>query len=235
MEKNQMHKHYAIQISIPIEGTLTLIANTEETTFKTAVFIKPNILHRLESKGNNLHIFFNPHSRIGFYINSLIRDKPYYFNDELITNLVRPAKDFINNVIDIASLAECIEKNFEESSSFKKFESNASERILSVLDYIYKNKHRWVQAEECANLIHLSKSRFLHFFNEETGSTFRRSQLWIRICESVMMLKEKGISETAHHYGFYDNAHYGRAFKENLGFTPKAFINSAVLYNISEN
>lgn len=234
MENNQFHKHYAIQLSIPIEGTLTLFDNETQIPLTTSVFIKPNIPHRLDSTGNNLHIFFNPHSKKGLYIKSLMNGKPFYFDQYSMNDLLEPTLNFIHKKIDIQTLASIVER-CGEGERFRKFESTTSERILSVLDYLRDNKHRWVQAEECANLIHLSKSRFLHFFNEETGSTFRRSQLWIRITESIGMLEKKGISETAHHYGFHDNAHYVRTFKENLGFTPKAFINSAVLYNINDN
>ncbi|MET1260510.1 AraC family transcriptional regulator [Flagellimonas sp. DF-77] len=231
MENNQLHKHYTIQVSIPVTGTLALNNGKTERQLDKAVFIKPNVTHRLESSGNNLHLFFNPQSRIGMYLNSIIGEHDFFFNQDLVADLIGYAQQTIEGKMTLGTLAQHIERHFEASTDFKTFEKRTDDRLLEVLDFLYTHRNRWVKAEECAQHIHLSKSRFLHFFKETTGSTFRRSQLWIRICESIGMLKEQGISETAFHYGFYDNAHYGRAFKENLGFTPKAFVDSAVLYN----
>ncbi|MEM9024424.1 MAG: AraC family transcriptional regulator, partial [Bacteroidota bacterium] len=130
-------------------------------------------------------------------------------------------------------LAQSIIQGCEGSVEKKGFDKTLDPRLATVFDYLHDNRDRWVSAEECAALVFLSRSRFLHFFKEHTKCTFRRAQLWIRITHSMPMLKEKGLSETAFQFGFYDNAHYCRAFRENLGFSPQAFIKLASLYNTS--
>ncbi|MEO0552356.1 MAG: AraC family transcriptional regulator [Bacteroidota bacterium] len=234
IESNQLHKHYAIQFSVVVDGTLSIISNNIKTSVKSAVLIKPTIPHCVESTGNNLHLFFNPHSKLGLFINSMAEERTYYFDDSLISELQNPVRKYLAEEINIWQLASLIEHIVKEDPRFKKFEQVIDNRILRVFDFLFANRSRWVSAGECADLACLSKSRFLHFFKEQTGSTFRRSQLWIRIMESMPTLELKGIAEAAHLYGFFDNAHYGRAFKENLGFSPKALINSAVLYNSPE-
>ena len=131
MENNHFHKHYAIQLSIPIGGTLTLFDNKTEIPLTTGVFIRPNIPHRLDSTGNNLHIFFDPHSKMGLHIKSLINGEPFCFDKSSMIDLLEPTLNFINKKIDIQTLASNVERCVE-GERFQKFESTTKELILSV-------------------------------------------------------------------------------------------------------
>ena len=53
-------------------------------------------------------------------------------------------------------------------------------RIAQVLERIKKDPSTPISAEECANLIGLSVSRFLHLFKAEVGVSFRSFRTWRR-------------------------------------------------------
>ncbi len=77
---------------------------------------------------------------------------------------------------------------------------------------------------------HLSQSRFLHLFVQQTGITWRRYLLWRRLLSAVKYaLARHSLTESALHAGFSDSSHFSRVFRSMFGINPGAIIKGITL------
>ncbi|MBS7676306.1 AraC family transcriptional regulator, partial [Vibrio cholerae] len=79
-------------------------------------------------------------------------------------------------------------------------------RLAVVSTAIYQGK---VRREELAALVHLSPTRFSHWFVEQTGLPLRSYAKWLRLTQVVRYLAcGQPITTAAHESGFSDSAHF---------------------------
>lgn len=101
------------------------------------------------------------------------------------------------------------------------------ERIILVDDYIRKNIREKFTNRELAEKIHLSESRFYHFFKEQTGVNVSRYVLWLRlktIFERYFKSEFK-LNALIDITNFTDLSHFIKSFKSFFGETPKRLLN----------
>ena len=103
-----------------------------------------------------------------------------------------------------------------------KSQNRAQARMEVIFDYI----HRHMQSQSCsapnaqdlAKLVHLSSSRFLHFFREQVGMSLARYVLWVRLQMAIEAISQgASITTAAHLAGFADLAHMSRSFRATIG------------------
>ncbi|MGH8560856.1 MAG: helix-turn-helix domain-containing protein [Nevskiales bacterium] len=74
-----------------------------------------------------------------------------------------------------------------------------------------------------AKQLNLSPSRLRHLFKEKTGSTISSYARWQAVWRAILLWKQGcTMTEIAHGAGFYDLAHFDRAFVEVFGLNPLA-------------
>jgi len=74
---------------------------------------------------------------------------------------------------------------------------------------------------EMAALVHLSPSRFSHWFVEQTGLPLRSYAKWLRLTQALQhVAKGVRLTEAAHKAGFSDSAHFSWTFRTLLGIDP---------------
>ncbi|NLR91464.1 helix-turn-helix transcriptional regulator [Flammeovirga agarivorans] len=220
-DNNQFHKHYALQISIPLTGTITINTPIHHLTTQKAIIIKSNIKHQVLSKSDHFILLINPVSALGHFWNRFLKKDIQEINTTIIDQLISilhhktSFPDFIEQVNSTIQAMEC---------NCKTALHDGDLRISNALDYLYEHADRIVSLEEIANYSHLSESRFIHLFKENTGITYRRAQLWNKILVGMPLIGTKTFTEIAHQTGFSDSAHFSRVFKENFGFSPRDFL-----------
>ena len=180
-ENNRKHRHYAIQLSIPLKGQM--IIKTANKTIKTEhpVLIKSNVEHQICSENEHFLLLMNPASTIGHYWNYLAKDELQEISvsptKKLKEHLLKNDADqlFTTNLNSIIREYDCF-----CSSSIHL----GDKRITDALAYLATKSEQVLPAEEVAQHCHLSTSRFLHLFKEQTGITYRRAQLWNKLSNS---------------------------------------------------
>lgn len=220
-DNNKQHKHYAIQISIPIKSSVTIQFNEGEITTKSPIIIKPNSLHRIVSESTHFLLLVNPASSLGHYWNQLTKKQVEINPNNPATELQHILE--INN-LNSNELREKLNEYISSKDCFCGSTFHADNRIRKALDFLDQNNERIVSLEEIANHCNLSQSRFIHLFKEETGITYRRAQLWIKVLNALQLLQKESLTQIAYKTGFADSSHFSRVFKENFGFSPRDFL-----------
>lgn len=71
---------------------------------------------------------------------------------------------------------------------------------------------------EAARAVGLSPSRFQHLFADEVGVPFRRFRIWQRLRGAIGDIAAGSrFTDAAHRAGFFDQAHFARAFRQTFG------------------
>lgn len=226
---NILHKHYAIQIIISLDQSITI--STPERHYKnTALAIQPLITHKLNSRVQKvLLVFINPASKLGHTINKHVLNKNIEeFNNAWTDSLKTLTHQWDNGEIDkYFFLKQYSHITKEYFTSCENINSYSDARIMDALQILESSSNKAIPLKTIAEEVSVSPSRFIHLFKNETGITYRRMQLWIKLMKSFELLPQvTNITELAHSSGFADSAHYSRTFKETFGIKPSFIMKS---------
>lgn len=98
-------------------------------------------------------------------------------------------------------------------------------RIAQALSALREEDAGNLSLEHVARRVCLSPSRLVHLFKEETGTTFRRQRLWMRILQSTTLgTRTQSLTDIASAAGFSDLAHYSRTFRRVFGTKPTSVV-----------
>ena len=94
-------------------------------------------------------------------------------------------------------------------------------RWASVLQWLETSLEGPVHVAHAADAVGLSSSRFMHWFAEASGLSFRAYVRWLRLQRAVRTLSDGcTLTEAAHLAGFADSAHLTRTFVSTFGVRP---------------
>ena len=68
---NKFHQHYAVQLSIALEGKINIADKEGSELVSESVIIKSNVPHRLLCETNHVLVLLNPTSQIGHYLQNI--------------------------------------------------------------------------------------------------------------------------------------------------------------------
>jgi AraC-like DNA-binding protein len=78
-------------------------------------------------------------------------------------------------------------------------------------------------AQECAEAIHLSTSRFLHLFKESTGISFRSFRTWKRARQFLAYANHNSsLTTVALDLGYPDSSHFSHSIRKIYGLKPRS-------------
>jgi len=95
-------------------------------------------------------------------------------------------------------------------------------RILAVIDGIKRDPSAQISAEECAESVHLSFSRFLHLFKQELEVPFRSFRTWKRARSLLHYVnRNSNLAHVALDTGYPDSTHFSHSIRHAYGLKPK--------------
>ena len=108
------------------------------------------------------------------------------------------------------------------------------ERCNRLITFIEANYANPIANQDMADLVHLSKDRFEHFFRENFGQSALQYIQNFRMKMAKKLIKEGNIpiSKVAEMVGFADYNYFGRTFRNHYGCTPTQMAkkyNSAIV------
>lgn len=91
-------------------------------------------------------------------------------------------------------------------------------RVLRAVASLASGREDAQHVADAAREVGLSPSRFQHVFAEEIGVPFRRFRIWQRLRGAIGEITAgSSFTEAAHAAGFFDQAHFARAFRQTFG------------------
>ncbi len=96
------------------------------------------------------------------------------------------------------------------------------QRINQVITYVEANYTNPISNQDLADLVHLSKDRFEHFFRDSFGISPLQYIQNYRMKMAKKLIKEGNapVSQVAEMVGFSDYNYFGRCFRKHYGCTP---------------
>ncbi|WP_194438587.1 helix-turn-helix transcriptional regulator [Vibrio fluminensis] len=89
-------------------------------------------------------------------------------------------------------------------------------------EFIWHHIDQPIRLEQLATLCELTPTQFQRHFKAQMGMTPYAWLTRLRLEYAMKLLREgQSATQVAHHVGFYDHAHFTKAFKTNFGVTPK--------------
>ncbi|GLS15374.1 MULTISPECIES: helix-turn-helix transcriptional regulator [Hydrogenophaga] len=96
-------------------------------------------------------------------------------------------------------------------------------RIAQVLERIRTDPSSQALAQDCAEQVHLSFSRFLHLFKSEVGASFRSFRTWKRARSLLHYVVDQRstLTDVALGAGYPDSTHFSHSIRQVYGLKPK--------------
>lgn len=103
------------------------------------------------------------------------------------------------------------------------------QRLRDIVSYIQSNYNQEISLDDVAAHVNICKSECCRFFKKHMNMTIFEYLLFLRIQNSLALLKEgESITKTACLVGFSSPAYYGQIFKRYMKCTPKEYRDTAL-------
>ena len=164
-------------------------------------------------------------SSLGFEVlgnaNKYVKQKLVEMKEEI------PSKRLLSLLDILIFLSTSNDLKYILSSGFTASNSNDTDRINIVLQFIMENYTNDIYIEEIASRLNMSVASFSRYFKHHTRKTFSQYVTQIRIAHACRLLMEDNynISEICYLSGFDNLSNYHRHFKGLLGVIPKEYKN----------
>ncbi|KFX69985.1 AraC family transcriptional regulator [Pseudomonas taeanensis MS-3] len=95
-------------------------------------------------------------------------------------------------------------------------------RLLAVFSALNESLN---DRQELAQLVHLSPTRFSHWFVKQTGLPLRSYRRWVRLIVALQHIASgDNLTQAAHSAGFADAAHFSHTFHSLFGIDPSSAL-----------
>lgn len=208
---NKLHSHWAAQLTISLDDALVFETASGRQRAK-AVYFPSKTAHRLES-GYVCSVYFDALSESVPAALSKRADDGWAALS--LEDLPRGLAG-INASTDLRTLMESEIFGSPDTSADpeKRFETV----IREIKAHLAAGQD--IDRDALAEMVHLSPTRFSHWFVERAGVPVRSYKKWLKLRIVVdAVLEGKNPMEAAMMAGFSDLAHMSRAFSESFGFT----------------
>lgn len=137
----------------------------------------------------------------------------------VITNKI-PLRDPQGTVVGIMGFSRHLDQVRYAPSMLKS--------LASAIDYLHQHFAQPLSTEDLASQAGLSVSQFERTFRKAFGTSPRQYVVRVRIENACQQLSatENSISQIAQQCGFYDHAHFTRAFRTLMGESPSQYRKS---------
>lgn len=215
-----LHRHHALQLVLGLDGSFDIDTEAESISTK-AVFIDSDVHHRLRGEASTQALLlFESGSKTANRLKTVLKNRNMlYFSDGVWNK--QSIFEFQKCIMEEPNIDQVsdIVKTFLDKVFWQTNESNPVDpRIIKARTLIDNLEEKKIFANEIAEALFLSETRFIHLFKQETGIPFRQYLLWKRMMDSIKFLIDtRDITQAAHEAGFSDSAHLARTFKDNFG------------------
>ena len=206
------HHHQAHQISVSLDSPVSVETPLDIHT-GSAVFIPAGLQHRL-SANRVLSIYLDALSDEARALCGAEEARVIEITPEDIAPIIEVLREPGHTALQVRA---GVRKSLRLSDP-----PPPDPRLTKVVEALRSGQ---MGREEMAALVHLSPSRFSHWFVEQTGLPLRSYAKWLRLTQALQhVAKGVRLTEAAHAAGFSDSAHFSRTFRTLLGIDPSSAL-----------
>ncbi len=223
--RNQPHSHLAASVLIGLDRPFTLGIEGQDEQQIDAAVVAPNVEQHLDSSGGTmlvLHVDPDlPHYRS---LSPRLRGRTVQALDASVfhdlRNTLREALSRRMNCDEACRLFDDVLTRIRGEAPAAK---PLDERVAHIVRYLRRDLPEKIDPAALAAEAGLSKSRLMHLFKAELGTSMCRFALCLRLQEAARQYRS-GMSMTtvAHSAGFYDLSHMVQAGRAYAGYAPSA-------------
>lgn len=145
--------------------------------------------------------------------------------------IINHVTDYLIKPMKYDAMSACFERirktlDEREKGHYLPYEANADEAdyVTIVKNYI-KSDYKTATLEAAASLVHYSPAYLSSAFKTDTGVSFSRYLLQVRMEQAMQMLSDRSVKfyEIADAVGYLNPKNLTRNFKEYYGITPQEF------------
>jgi|GEM_PF-1335926 len=246
----EVHRHRCYQVAITLTSTFDCLIDGLKLKDLKGIIVNQNIPHACRvHAGDVLVSFIEADSYWGRQLRACLAGRSYVNladilepvtfhslfpeNYQSLSNqiLVPYINSFFRQLLPLAASEPApVKWHFEGQKqgnpALPQEVVETDDRIQKALVYIHQHLYERLIVDDMADHIHLSPVRARHLFAEETGTPFSQYVLWQRI-KAILKATLKGdytLAEACIEYGFVDQPHFNRQFKQIFGTSPTALL-----------
>ncbi|MFI1500575.1 helix-turn-helix domain-containing protein [Streptomyces platensis] len=188
-----------------VEFTIETAADGRRRTARSAL-IRPRVAHRIDAHGGRMTFcYFEPGSATERACREALGA-----GEEPVTVSATAELDLVRRLCAAPGRAE---------------RPDIDPRIRAAVRRLLQEPQLPDGAAEYAAAAGLSRSRFLHLFRAETGTSFRRYRMWARMLRAGRALRDFGtLTAAAAEAGFASPSHLSSSFHATFGVRPSRVL-----------
>lgn len=115
-----------------------------------------------------------------------------------------------------------LEKSFIVNKEVSGFESQNSDRLINVINFIKNNLHEQISLKQVADIACMTEQSLCRYFKKRTKMSFSQYLLDLRMANARKILIEldKPISDIAYLCGYNSSSHFCKVFRDHTGQSP---------------
>jgi len=206
------HSHMAHQVTIGLGGQVTVRGLSQALT-ASAICIKAGTLHQIE--GTEV---------LSIYIDALSEEARglSFISAAQLVSIPVGNTSAIEQLLETPEVSAHLVREEVRRLLGLKTPQAADPRMRAVLQAL-EEQHN--DRARLAELVHLSPTRFSHWFVEQTGLPLRSYRKWNRLVVALRFVSiGHNLTAAAHAAGFADAAHFSRSFRTLFGLDPSSAL-----------
>lgn len=222
------HRHYALQLTIVLEGSAGLRLAGSDWLECEAAMVASGVTHALAPReGFVVHLMVEPISIHGRALAQLLAGRGLAPLEEPWLGVVREEAQRMRAVAADAVRCVALARGMlDRVAGVARAEASVDRRVTAMCDYIRGHvRDARIELADVATAAHLSPERARHLFREQTGLGVRPYVLWTRLNTALHALPDaEQLTAVAHDCGFADAAHFTRTFRSMYGIAPSTLL-----------
>ncbi len=224
----ETHAHYAIQVTLALDGEFLIReADGDDWQRTRGAIVQSEVRHEFDGCRSTLCVIFvEPEGVYGRalrarYHGPLATDLPLNQAREANGRLAAAYAQGSSN----ARLLQSAHSVLDNLTAVHAPLSSPDSRVTAAMQWIREHLSDAISLEDAAASVHLSPSRFRHLFVAQTGISFRAYLRWARVEAAVgAAFAGKTWTEAAQDAGFTDSAHLSRTCRQMFGMNPSMLV-----------
>ena len=145
--------------------------------------------------------------------------------------IINHVTDYLIKPMKYDAMSACVERirnaldeRAKAPAAARELSNEQSDYVTTVKNYL-KTNYKTATLEEAASLVHYSPAYLSSAFKADTGISFSRYLLQVRMEQAMRMLSDRSVKfyEIADAVGYLNPKNLTRNFKEYYGITPQEF------------